>query len=255
MAEILILTDDTLDEIINGDKPALILFSDGERDRSDFHTAFKNAAAEHDEIVFAQVNPKTATVAAARFEVGSKSVMISWANGEVLGRRSRPWGTDVPSALEVLQAHIAEAAPQPIAPDPNTETQTEETPIVYSEPVNVTDETFQAEVIESELPVLIDFWAEWCGPCRMVAPILEKLAKEFEGQVKIAKVDVDNNPQLSQSFQIRSIPNMMAIKDKTIVFNQPGALPEPSMRDLIQQLITLEVPPQEEQAAEAEGND
>ena len=260
MAEIVTLTDETIDAALNGPKPMLMLFSDGEKDRGDFRVAFRNAAAEHDGIMFAQVNPKVATAAAARFEIGSKPVLISWAGGEVLGRRSRPWGTDLPSALAALQAHIAENAPPPIAstPDTNTDTttQNEETSIVYNEPVNVTDETFQTEVFESDLPVLVDFWAEWCGPCRMVAPVLEKLAKEFEGKVKIAKVDVDANPQLSQSFQIRSIPNMMAIKGKTIVFNQPGALPEPSLRDLIQQLIDLEIPPhEEEETTEAEGND
>lgn len=123
---------------------------------------------------------------------------------------------------------------------------------MYNEPVNVTDETFQQEVIDSDLPVLVDFWAEWCGPCRMVAPILDKLAKEYEGKIKIAKVDVDANPGLSQNFQIRSIPNMMAIKDKTIVFNQPGALPEPALRDLVDQLIDLEVPAKEEAPSESE---
>ncbi|MEL6151792.1 MAG: thioredoxin [Chloroflexota bacterium] len=118
-------------------------------------------------------------------------------------------------------------------------------------PVNVTDETFEAEVLNSELPVLVDFWAEWCGPCRMVAPILDKLAVEFAGQVKIAKVDVDSNQGLAQAFRIMSIPNMMAVKNKAIVFNQPGALPEPALRDLIQQLIALEVPSPEEHEAQA----
>ncbi len=118
--------------------------------------------------------------------------------------------------------------------------------------VKVTDATFQTEVIDQDLPVLVDFWAEWCGPCRQIGPTLEKLAKEFEGQVRIAKVNVDENPGLSQTFQIMSIPNLMMIKNRTMVFNQPGALPEPVMRDLIKQLIELEVPAQDENEPDEE---
>ncbi|NDJ60016.1 MAG: thioredoxin [Chloroflexi bacterium] len=118
------------------------------------------------------------------------------------------------------------------------------TTVIFDEPVHVTDATFEDEVLQSDLPVMIDFWAEWCGPCRMVAPILDKMAKEFAGQLKIAKVDVDANPQLSQAFRIQSIPTLMIIKDRTMIFNQPGALPESAFRDLIQQAIDFEVPPQ-----------
>ncbi|MBL8118202.1 MAG: thioredoxin [Anaerolineae bacterium] len=113
--------------------------------------------------------------------------------------------------------------------------------IVEDKPIAVTDATFEAEVLNHNKPVLIDFWAEWCGPCRMVAPTLEKLAKEFAGQIRIAKVNVDENPGLSQAFKVMSIPTIMLVKERTIVFSQPGALPEPAFRDLIQQLIALDM--------------
>jgi thioredoxin 1 len=119
-------------------------------------------------------------------------------------------------------------------------------------PVNVTDSNFQTEVIDHDLPVLVDFWAEWCGPCRMVAPILDKLAPEYAGKVRIAKVNVDENPGLSQYFQVMSIPTMMMFKEQTVVFNQAGALPEPALRNLLDQLISLELPPRDEAQEEPE---
>lgn len=247
------MTDDTLDSTLNTDSPVLLLFTDGDGLRGDFATAFRKAAAESTDVVFAKINPKQNPRAAERFEVGSKPVLIAWHCGETILRRSRPWGTDVPPTLETLRSVATQPVPTP--DDDNTPTtnvtQNKEQTLVSNTPIAVTDETFETEVINSEIPVLVDFWAEWCGPCRMVAPILDKLANEFAGQVKIAKVDVDANPGLSQAFRIMSIPNMMAVKNKTIVFNQPGALPEPALRDLVQQLIALEVPAQEAQEEEA----
>ena len=85
-------------------------------------------------------------------------------------------------------------------------------------PTAVTDDTFQAEVLESERPVIVDFWAAWCGPCKMVAPEMEKLAAKYDGKVDVVKVDVDANPRLSQAFNIMSIP--------TIAYFKPGEQPQ-----------------------------
>jgi thioredoxin 1 len=252
------LNDQTLPDVLAGTKPALILLTTGDGLRGDAKTAFRKAAEDAPDMVVGQINPAKNPEAAERFDVKEKPVLIGWANGDVIVRRVRPWGTDVTLAVDALKEHITletevNTVEDAVTEAENTITHTEESNIVLDAPVNVTDETFQTEVIDSEIPVLVDFWAEWCGPCRMVAPTLDKLAKEFAGKVKIAKVNVDENPGLSQAFQIRSIPNMMAVKEKAIVFNQPGALPEPSLRDLVQQLIDLQIPSEAERAAEAEG--
>jgi thioredoxin 1 len=248
MSEIITVTDDTLDALLMGDKPVMILVSDGEGIRSDFSSAFKKALGEHQNVIFAKLDPKMNPKAAERFDVGSKPLLIGLYCGETVVRRSRPWGTDVPLAMEQINTKMAELNPTMIEQQPETEdAPVQNNGIVDTKPVTVTDDTFQEEVIDHHLPVVVDFWAEWCGPCRMVAPILDKLAKEFAGQIRIAKVNVDENRGLSSTFQIQSIPTMMLIKNRTIVFSQPGALPEQALRDLIQQLIKLEVPDPEQQ--------
>jgi thioredoxin 1 len=93
-------------------------------------------------------------------------------------------------------------------------------------PVAVTDGTFQAEVLEAETPVLVDFWAEWCQPCKMVAPVLEKIANDQEGRLKIAKVDIEANPALTNQFRIRNIPTMLLFKDGQPVEMLLGFMPE-----------------------------
>ena len=93
-------------------------------------------------------------------------------------------------------------------------------------PINFTDDNFETEVINSELQVLIDFWAAWCGPCKMIAPIVEELAAEYDGKVKIGKLDVDDNQQTAIKYGVRSIPTVLLLKSGEVMDTIIGAVPK-----------------------------
>lgn len=104
-------------------------------------------------------------------------------------------------------------------------------------PLHLTDDMYEAEVVKSEIPVLIDFWATWCGPCRMIAPIVEELANEYEGKLKVFKLDVDNNQKTAMTFGIRSIPTVVIIKNGEEVDRILGAVPKQHIVDRIKNHI------------------
>ena len=103
--------------------------------------------------------------------------------------------------------------------------------------VAVTDATFDTEVKNSEIPVVVDFWAEWYGPCKQIGPALEELAMELEGKVKIAKVDVDTNPNAAASMGVRGIPALFIFKDGEVVSNRAGAAPKAALQSWIEESI------------------
>lgn len=107
-----------------------------------------------------------------------------------------------------------------------------------TKPLTVTDSTFKDEVVGSDVPVLVDFWAEWCGPCRMIAPMVEELADEFDGRAKITKVDVDSNPKIAMQFGIRSIPTLLFFKDGEVVDQLIGASSKKVLSDKLDALVS-----------------
>lgn len=103
--------------------------------------------------------------------------------------------------------------------------------------VAVTDDTFEAEVTNSDIPVVVDFWAEWCGPCKQIGPALEELSVELGDKVKIAKVDVDSNPNAAAALGVRGIPALFVIKDGQVVSNRAGAAPKAALQSWIEDSI------------------
>ncbi len=110
---------------------------------------------------------------------------------------------------------------------------------MISEPVHVTDASFEKVVLQSEMPVIVDFWAPWCGPCRMVAPILDKLAKEYEGKLVVTKVNTDENPDWATKFGVQGIPTMLFVSGGKIAHRQVGALPEAMLRDVVSHFLEV----------------
>ena len=107
----------------------------------------------------------------------------------------------------------------------------------YDTPVNISDGTFESEVMSHPGAVIVDAWAPWCGPCRMVGPVLEQLARDYAGQVKIAKLNVDENPATASRYGIRSIPTMLFFKDGQLVNTQVGALPRQEIERHLREIL------------------
>jgi len=101
----------------------------------------------------------------------------------------------------------------------------------------VTDSSFQQEVLESDLTVLVDFWAPWCGPCRMVAPVVDEISEQYEGQVKVVKVNTDENPNVASQYGIRSIPTLMIFKDGQRVDMVVGAVPKTTLANTLEKYL------------------
>ncbi|MEN9205233.1 MAG: thioredoxin [Thermostichales cyanobacterium SZTDM-1c_bins_54] len=103
--------------------------------------------------------------------------------------------------------------------------------------IEIKEQNFAEEVLQSPLPVLVDFWAPWCGPCRMVAPVVQEIAEQYEGKVKVVKINTDENPQIASQYGIRSIPTLMVFKDGAKVDSMVGAVPKATIAETLERYL------------------
>ena len=108
---------------------------------------------------------------------------------------------------------------------------------MISEPIHVTDAAFEKTVLQSTLPVIVDFWAPWCGPCRMVAPVVDEISEQYKGQIKVVKVNTDENPQVASQYGIRSIPTLMIFKKGEKVDMVVGAVPKSTLASTLEKYL------------------
>ena len=106
-----------------------------------------------------------------------------------------------------------------------------------AEPIELTEENFASEVLEADMPVMIDFWAPWCGPCRMVAPVIESLADKYEGKIKVAKVNLDEHPALASQYGVRSIPAIFIFNNGEVAERAVGVQPEDTLSAMIDRVL------------------
>lgn len=108
-----------------------------------------------------------------------------------------------------------------------------------AEPIHVTDAEFENKILQSTVPVIVDFWAPWCGPCRMVAPVLEKIAREYDGKLIVAKVNTDEDNQWAAHYGVQGIPTMLFVANGKVVHQQVGALPEANLSQIVDQFLEV----------------
>lgn len=220
--------DQSIDRVLNAGMPvALLLWNGRALDRSVEETLRQIAQAEAGRMLVVKLNTAENPQTTARLD-GSGPALITFRDGREVARTTAITSQSVRDQVAYLLGRGPRPAePQPAATQPPRQEQAASAP---GRPIEVSDATFAAEVLRSDLPVLVDLWAPWCGPCRMIAPVVEKLAGEYAGRLKVAKLNVDDNPRTAMDYQVQGIPTLLIFQGGQIIDRIVGAAPEPMLR-------------------------
>lgn len=224
-----ITTDDrSLTKVLQQKLPVLLYLYD--RPDTALDSALNQVANEHaGAILVTRINTRENPRTQARYGNPALPALFTLDEGQVESRASRIRPADIEDHANFLLG----MGPKPL----ETAAETEVRQSSGAAPVHTTDGGFGKDVLQSDIPVLVDFWAPWCGPCHAVAPTLEKVAQKYAGQVKVAKVNVDENPRTAQQYQTFSIPTLILFKGGQIVGKLVGAHPQSHIEQLVQRAL------------------
>jgi thioredoxin 1 len=174
-----------------------------------------------------------------RYEIAITAEEAKFGTKKILSRQGKKLEVSVPAgvktgsivkltnALQVTDSHPGDILIQVKVKDGK----------IAARVIEINDDSFEAEVLKSSIPVMVDFWAPWCGPCRMIAPITEKLAKEYEGSLKVCKLNVDDNPQTASTYRVLSIPQILFFRNGVTVDQSTGAVPESVLQSKVESVL------------------
>jgi thioredoxin 1 len=220
-----ITNDQGFARLLDAPVPVLFLFWNGPGVPGEINQALIDLAArEAGQLLVAKINARENPQAAHHFNVSQTPVLVGMKQSGEVTRVSQPRPQDVKRHAEFMLGR----APRPEPAVENGQA---------ARPLHITDAAFEQEVLRSEMPVLVDFWAPWCGPCHMVAPVLDKLAREYAGRLKVVKVNVDENTHYAGLFSVQGIPTLLLVRDGRVVNRLVGAQPEPILRAQVERLL------------------
>ncbi len=229
----LITNDQSIDRVLSAGLPVMLIFLNDPATLAIDQTLNHLAKEYAGQLLIVKVMVKDSPISAQRYHISRTPALITLRDGNILTRSEGVSNDD----LTKQAAFLAGKGPRPgnDRPAANQAHSAQED----KRPRITLDATFERDVLQSSLPVLVDFWAPWCGPCRMVEPVMEKWAREYAGRVNIVKMNVDENPQTAAQYGVQSIPTMLVVKNGQIIDRWAGALPENALRNRVAPLLGI----------------
>lgn len=226
----IIANDQSLDRLLGVDLPLLILFWDGRTLPDDVNQSLiRLASDEAGRLIVAKISTHENAQAARRFGVHRTPTLVAVRQGQEISRVESPTPSDVKAHARYLLGQGARPAEKSAAEA--------RVGAGNGQPITVTDATFEQKVLHSPLPVLVDFWAPWCGPCHMIAPIVERIAADYAGRLVVAKVNVDENPFYAGLYNVQGIPTLLMFRNGRVVNRLVGVLPEMHLRAEVERIL------------------
>lgn len=217
-----------LDKVLRQKLPVVLYLFD--KPNKPLDDAFQRAAKENaGELLVARVDAGSNPQVYERFNRPTLPALVTLDENNVESKAANILPADVDAHVDFLLGE----GPMPT----ETTTETEARAASGAIPAHVSDTSFGKDVLQSSVPVLVDFWAPWCGPCHMVAPVLEKIAQQYAGRIKVVKLNVDENPRMASQYQARSIPLLLMFKNGRQVGKLVGAHPQPNIQQMVEQAL------------------